>query len=207
VTSLSLPLFPLRTVLFPGGPLALRIFEPRYLDMISRCMKDDSSFGVVLIAEGREALGQEAHGQAQTEIQTQATGTLAKIVDWDQGEDGLLGLTAMGGDRFRLLSAHQQDDGLNVGSVEILPPEPEVPLPGDYALMADLLRAVMNDIGDLYAGVERCYDDASWVGYRFAEILSLDLESKQHCLEIDDPLVRLEFLRPFLRQIRDEQVG
>jgi Lon protease-like protein len=198
VTSLSLPLFPLQTVLFPGGPLALRLFEPRYLDMISRCMKDDSSFGVVLIAEGQEALGM---------VQTQATGTLAKIVDWNQGEDGLLGVTAMGGDRFRLLSAQRQEDGLNVGSIEILPPEPEVPLPGDYTLMADLLRAVMNDIGDLYAGVGRCYDDASWVGYRLAEILPIDPESKQHCLEIDDPLVRLEFLRPFLRQIREEQVG
>ena len=153
-------------------------------------MKNDSSFGVVLLAEGQETIGA---------VQTQATGTLATISDWYQGEDGLLGITAMGGNRFRLLSAQQQDDGLNLGSIEILPPEPEVPMPGDYAVMADLLRAVMHDIGDLYAGVERNFDDASWVGYRFAEILPLELASKQHCLEIDDPLVRLEFLRPFLR--------
>jgi Lon protease-like protein len=198
VTSLSLPLFPLQAVLFPGGPLALRIFEPRYLSMISRCMKNDSSFGVVLLAEGQETIGA---------VQTQATGTLATISDWYQGEDGLLGITAMGGNRFRLLSAQQQGDGLNLGSIEILPPEPEEPMPGDYAVMADLLRAVMHDIGDLYAGVERNFDDASWVGYRFAEILPLELANKQHCLEIDDPLVRLEFLRPFLRQLRDEQAG
>ena len=124
-------------------------------------MKNDSSFGVVLLAEGQETIGA---------VQTQATGTLATISDWYQGEDGLLGITAMGGNRFRLLSAQQQDDGLNLGSIEILPPEPEVPMPGDYAVMADLLRAVMHDIGDLYAGVERNFDDASWVGYRFAEI-------------------------------------
>lgn len=197
VSRLSVPLFPLQTVLFPGGPLPLRVFEPRYLDMISRCMQASESFGVVLIVAGSEVAG---------EVLTQANGTLATIFDWYQGSDGLLGITAMGGSRFRLLSMHRQDDGLNLGDIEILPPEPDIPVPGDYAVMSDLLRVVIDDLGHLYEKVEHHFDDASWVGYRFAEILPLTPERKQYCLEMDDPVARLEFLRPFLRQIHTQQI-
>lgn len=197
MSRLSVPLFPLQTVLFPGGPLPLKVFEPRYLDMISRCMQDSQSFGVVQITDGPEVAG---------EVRTQANGTLATIIDWYQGADGLLGITAMGGNRFRLLSMCRQDDGLNLGKIEILPPEPDVPVPGEYAVMSDLLRLLIDDQGHLYESVEPHYDDASWVGYRFAEILPLDMECKQYCLEMDDPLARLEFLRPFLRHIHTEQI-
>jgi len=197
----SVPLFPLQTVLFPGGPLLLRIFEPRYLDMVSRCVKDNSPFGVVLLAEGWQA----SEVVSEVKPQTQATGTLAVISDWNQGADGLLGITAMGRERFRLLSMSRQDDGLNMGDIELLPAEPEVPVPADFALMSDLLRAVIDDLGEAYEGIERRFDDASWVGYRFAEILPLDAQRKQYCLELDDPLARLEFLQPFLRETREAQ--
>ena len=107
---MEVPLFPLRTVLYPGGPLPLRIFEQRYLDMISRCMKTDSPFGVLLIRKGSES------GPAETfDI-----GTLARITDWYQGSDGLLGVTATGTERFRLLSGRRESDGLLVGEVELL---------------------------------------------------------------------------------------
>jgi len=108
----SVPLFPLKTVLFPGGPLPLRIFEPRYLDMVSRCLKDDIQFGVVLIADGQEAA---------SSVSTHAQGTLAKICDWYQESDGLLGIRAEGQERFRLISIEQQDDALNIGNIETLP--------------------------------------------------------------------------------------
>jgi Lon protease-like protein len=195
MTQLSVPLFPLRTVLFPEGPLPLRVFEPRYLDMISRCMKTNEPFGVVLIAEGREAGNM---------VSTHAQGTLATITDWYQGDDGLLGITASGGERFRLLSMERQPDGLNVGKIEKLPPEPAMPVPADFVRLAGLLRAILSDgdIAQLYKGLEPRYDDASWVGYRFAEILPIELEQKQLCLEMDDPLERLEYLRPMLRETK-----
>ncbi|MEM9207821.1 MAG: LON peptidase substrate-binding domain-containing protein, partial [Pseudomonadota bacterium] len=98
---MTCPLFPLRTVLYPGGPLPLRIFEARYLDMISNCLKTESPFGVLLIREGAET------GPAST----YEVGTLARITDWYQGSDGLLGVTAIGERRFRLLSAERQADG------------------------------------------------------------------------------------------------
>jgi len=198
VTTKAVPLFPLRTVLFPGGPLPLRVFEPRYLDMISRCMKDGESFGVVMLSDGVEVGGQQ-------QIKTKNTGTLATICDWYQGNDGLLGITALGVEKFRLLATQRQDDGLNVAEIEILQPEPVISLPSQYKLMADLLRAVIDDLGHLYATIEKHYDDASWVGFRFAEILPLDLANKQYCLELKSSVVRLEYLQPLLRQFREEQ--
>ena len=93
MTRSTIPLFPLNTVLFPGGPLKLRIFEPRYVDMIGRCMREDTGFGVALIIEGVEAGGP---------ARTANVGTLARIVDFEQLKDGLLGITAHGGERFRI---------------------------------------------------------------------------------------------------------
>jgi Lon protease-like protein len=192
----SVPIFPLQAVLFPGGPLPLRIFEPRYLDMVSRCVREDTPFGVVQLLQGSEV------SQA---MQTEATGTLARICDWNQGDDGLLGIIAAGEGRFRLRAIQQQDDGLNVGDIELLPPEPEVPVPAEYAVLVELLRASYDDLGEHYASIEPRFDDASWVGYRFAEILPLSIQSKQYCLELDDPLARLEYIRPYLREMREEQ--
>ena len=173
---MTTPLFPLNTVLFPGGPLPLRVFEPRYLDMISRCMKDDAAFGVLLIRDGQEV----------GPVTTHEIGTLATIIDWYQGSDGLLGVTAIGTQRFRLLAARRQDDGLNVGEIELLAaPEPS-PLPAEFSGLPHILESVMNDLGRLYENLERRFDDAVWVAHRFGEILPIGLEQKQLSLESDD---------------------
>ena len=193
-----MPLFPLRTVLYPGGPLPLRIFEARYLDMISRCMKEDAPFGVLLLADGPEVGGVAM-------ARTYTIGTLARISDWYQGTDGLLGITAMGTQRFCLHAVEQQDDGLNLGEVEILESGERVSVPEEYIGWSSLLRAVLDDLGKLYEGVERDYDDASWLSYRFAEILPLEMDERQVCLEMQDPLERLNYLRPMLRQVREGQ--
>ncbi len=187
------PLFPLGVVLFPGGPLPLRIFEPRYLSMVSRCLRDDCEFGVLLIVAGREA-GSVAR--------TTGVGTLARIVDWSQGADGLLNITARGTRKFRLLGESRQADGLYVGDVALLPPEPAVALPADCRPLADLLAGVIDDLGALYDGIERHLDDAAWVGHRLAELLPLPPEAKQACLEATDPLERLRVLKPLLRPAR-----
>ncbi len=173
---MQVPLFPLNTVLFPGGPLPLSIFEPRYLDMISRCMKEDSPFGVLLIEEGGETVP----------ATTREVGTLAKVVDWYQGSDGILGITAVGTARFRLLSAEQQADGLNIGNVELIPPPPAAAVPAEFSNLPHILETVLDDLGRLYEDLERRPDDATWVAWRFVEILPVDLDEKQSALESDD---------------------
>jgi Lon protease-like protein len=189
---MHVPLFPLRTVLYPGGPLPLRIFEPRYIDMIGKCMKRESPFGVLLIRSGSEA------GSAVT----YNVGTLARITDWYQGSDGLLGITAIGEQRFRLLSSSREADGLNVGNVELLPTASGPILPAEYKPLATILSGVLDDLGRLYEPIEKKYDDAGWVGYRFAEILPISPEQKQSCLEADDPVRRLEMMREVLDSVR-----
>ena len=172
--------------------MPLRIFEPRYVSMVRDCVRDDAPFGVLLIREGAET------GPAST----YDIGTLARINDWYQGSDGLLGVTAVGEQRFRVLSSQRQDDGLNVGTIELLPDEPAVPLPAEYEEMSHILGDVLDDLGRLYESLERRMDDAGWVTSRFVEILPLDLEHKQRCLEQSDPLERLQLVRELLDAVR-----
>ncbi|MDX1403242.1 MAG: LON peptidase substrate-binding domain-containing protein [Woeseiaceae bacterium] len=189
---MRVPLFPLRTVLYPGGPLPLRIFEARYIDMVSACIANDTPFGVLLIRDGTET------GPATTyEI-----GTLARIIDWYQGSDGLLGITAIGEQRFRLISSTRQPDGLAIGEIELYPCESVRSLPDEYRPLADILAGVLDDLGRLYESLEKKYDDAGWVGYRFAEILPISPEQKQSCLESEDPVQRLEMMRDVLEAVR-----
>lgn len=179
-------------MLFPGGPLPLRIFEARYLDMVSGCLKSDSPFGVVLIREGAET------GAASTH----EVGTLARISDWYQGSDGLLGVTATGEQRFRLMSSERQSDGLNIGEVALLEAEEPLPLPDEYLALSRMLGNVLDDLGRLYEAPERRLDDAVWVSYRFMEILPIDLREKQLSLEGGDALARLALVHGLLDLVR-----
>ena len=190
MSSAETPLFPLNTVLFPGGVLPLRIFEPRYLDMIKRCMREGGEFGVVLIRHGVEAGGVAvAH----------SVGTLARIVDFDQLPDKLLSITARGAQRFRILSQRAQEDGLNLGRIELLPSEAELPLPAEFLRYAELLKQALPEMGDFYKHIEPRYDDAAWVSGRLAEALPIPLAEKQRLLEMDDPIARLLVLQPLMR--------
>ena len=189
---MQVPLFPLNTVLFPGGPLPLRIFETRYIDMISERMRSEAPFGVLLIKDGQEV----------GDSSTYEVGTLARITDWYQGSDGLLGVTAIGGQRFRLQSAERQADGLNIGEIELLPDEPPMDLPSEYRGMAEILAGVLDDLGRLYEALDRDYDNATWLTYRFMEILPIDLEEKQQCLENSDPAERLRLVNEMLDTVR-----
>jgi Lon protease-like protein len=183
-----IPLFPLNTVLFPGGPLPLRIFEARYIDLVRRCLRDNSGFGVVLISSGEEA------GQGPTE--TCDVGTYARIVDFSGEPDGLLGIEARGERRFRILTRRRERDGLNLAEVEWLPAEVAVPLPEEFSDVGPALDYVLGQVGEPYESLERHVDDAAWVAGRLAEILPVSTAHKQHCLELDDPLERLRYLRP-----------
>jgi hypothetical protein len=189
-TSRELALFPLNTVLFPGGPLPLRIFEPRYVDMVRRCLREESGFGVILIERGTEAGGP---------AEFSALGTEARIVDFSRLEDGLLGITCLGQQRIRVVEAWRQPDGLNVGRVHDVEPDAAVPLPPEYGHLGDVVRSVLKEFGPLYQFAEPRYDDAAWVGYRLAELLPLSLPDKQALLELSDPLERLAAIAPIVR--------
>ena len=189
----ELPIFPLRAVLFPGGPMPLRIFEPRYLDMVSRCLREQSGFAVVLLGEGEEA--EEATSFA-------ATGTEARIVDFDRLEGGLLGISCIGGERVRVVEAWREPDGLNRGRVLDIAADPVVPVPPDQAWLAEVVLQVLPGAEDMYRHVER-RDDAAWVGNRLAELLPLSLTDRQALLELSDPLERLAMLEPAVTRSRD----
>jgi uncharacterized protein len=188
----ELPLFPLNTVLFPGGPLPLRIFEPRYLDMVSRCMREQTGFAVVLLGEGEEAASATSFA---------ATGTEAHIVDFDRLEGDLLGISCIGRERVRVVEAWREADGLNRGRVLDIAADPVVPVPLDQAWLSEVLMQVMPDAGDTYRHVER-RDDAAWVANRLAELLPLTLADKQTLLELADPLERLSVLEPAVTRSR-----
>jgi Lon protease-like protein len=184
----EIALFPLDTVLFPGGPLPLRIFEARYIDLVRRCLREDTGFGVVLLKEGEEA------GAAPTA--TCDVGTYAKIVDFSGQPDGLLGIEARGERRFRIHSRRRARDGLNMAEVEWLPEEQAVPLPEEFSDLGPALDYVLGQVGEPYETLERRLDDSGWVAGRLAEILPLPASHKQQCLELDDPVERLRYLRP-----------
>jgi Lon protease-like protein len=190
----EIPFFPLNTVLFPGGPLPLRIFEPRYVDMVRNCLRERRSFGVVLIRAGSE-VGAVAD---VAEI-----GTSAHIADFYQLPDGLLGIACVGERKFRVQRRWVQDDGLNRAEIEWIPEESSVEVPGEYQHLSQLLRRVLPELGDFYRSVTKRFDDATWVGYRLSEILPIALQDKQQCLEIDDPVARLARLSPLIRRVDD----
>jgi hypothetical protein len=190
----ELPLFPLNTVLFPGGPLPLRIFETRYTDMVRKCLRERSSFGVVLIQAG---------GEVGDAARTAEIGTSARIVDFYQLPDGLLGISCLGEQRFRVCERRRAKDGLNVAEVEWLGAEPVVEVPEQFRHLSDLLRTVLPQLGDVYESVPMHFNDASWVGSRIAEILPISLSDKQACLELDDGLLRLERVAPLIRRSSD----
>ena len=149
-------------------------------------MREGHGFGVVLIREGHEV------GTQQTDIYD--VGTMAEITDFHQLSDGLLGLSCVGRERFRILERSRQADGLNLGVVERIGAEPSLEVPPRHARLSQLLRTVLPQLGEVYAGIEMQLDDAAWVGHRLAEILPIPLADKQAYLEIVDPLDRLDRL-------------
>ncbi|MEW6646426.1 MAG: LON peptidase substrate-binding domain-containing protein [Pseudomonadota bacterium] len=185
MSRLNVPLFPLHTVLFPGGVLPLRIFEPRYLDMVSECLRLDSPFGVCLIREGRE-VGEAAN--------TYDIGTLARISWFERRDDGLLGINVEGGQRFRILTTEVQPNQLIRAGVELLAPEPASAVPADCTPLVALLQGILDQLDFPYAKLERRYEDAAWLGARLTELLPLKLELKQYLLQMDDSQARLERL-------------
>lgn len=180
-------IFPLGTVLFPGGALPLKIFEQRYIEMTKTCLRDQRPFGVCLIRDGSE-VGAPAVPES--------VGCLAHIERWDMPQLGMFHLAARGGDRFRLLDSTVDRQGLMSGTIERLPPEEPSGEPD--AACREVLKLVIERIGTASFLSPVALDDPVWVSYRLAELLPLDAKVKQALLEIDTAQARLARLRELL---------
>ena len=191
----EIALFPLHTVLFPGGLLPLRVFEPRYMKMVSACLRASEPFGVCLIREGRE-VGAPAVPHP--------LGCLARIMQWDMQQLGVLNIVARGEARFRIVERRVQRDGLARARIELLAEEGNEAVPEESEVGVRLLRAILDEDADVRARLEEPFrfDSASWVSARLAEILPLSPAMKQDLLETDAGDRRLEVLCDFLRKQR-----
>ena len=182
--SSTLALFPLRTVLVPGAALGLRVFEPRYLDLVRDCGHSGEGFGVCMIIDGEEAGAVSA---------TAAFGTEARIEDFGTGEDGLLTLRVRGRRRFRVQRTRVRDNGLIVADVGWRDPEPDDELHPEHAVLGQVLDHILQQLGGEHAdAAPACLDDAAWVGWRLVELLPLADRQRQALLQEDDPHVRLD---------------
>lgn len=190
------PLFPLKTVLFPGGVLPLKIFETRYLDMVSYCLKNDSGFGVVMIYEGNEM------GIQPTSIHP--IGTLARIVDFDLLDDGLLGVTGLGVQRLRVVGHRIQPDHLLIGQVLWLPDDPVLPPLPSHEPLVRVLRDVLDqeNLATYARFLAPDWRDAAWIGNRLTELLPLPLHIRQALLEMTEPHQRLDILLAMFQEQR-----
>ncbi len=192
--TLTIPLFPLGTLLFPGGLLPLKLFEQRYLTMGKNCLRDATPFGVCGIKEGIEV------GAPALPF---SVGCIAKIVHWDMPQLGILHIVAEGQQRFRVVSHQLQSDGLNLAEIQIIPNDAPQALVDEFAPCAKILKAVMEGLGEQHFQPPFEFDNATWVGNRLAETLPLPVALKQQLLEMNDPSARLANLQ---QQLIDEGV-
>lgn len=189
IGKIKIPLFPLNAVLFPGGALPLRIFEPRYLDMVSDCMKSESGIGVILIEDGKEAgIAAKVH----------EFGTISYISYWHKRNDGMLGITLTGEQRFRVLATEIKPNQLTVAEIELLPnleaPEKE----HNAEQFVKLLKQIIVQLEPPYTTMKKYYDDLDWVSARLIELLPLQLNDKQNMLIMGDVNERISYLQPLL---------
>lgn len=188
---MRIPLFPLNTVVFPEGELPLRLFEPRYIDMVSECLRNDSGFGICLIEEGDEAGAPAKFFPMGTDV---------KIIDWDKTDDGLLGITVKGHRRFKVESSEIQADNLCIGEVTYLDQDDEH-MPDEYQNFSALLKEIGNRYELPFLAESERFDDANWVSERLAELLPFEMSSKQALLEMDNALHRFDYMQSLLEKI------
>ena len=187
----TLPLFPLNTVVFPGGQLPLRIFEQRYLDMIKQAIADETPFGICAIREGAET---------GTTAVPYDVGTRVRITDWDMPQTGILHIETVAQTRFIIRQQHTEPNGLLIGQVEDVSAEPAVPVPDGLELAVEILRHIIHEYGDAHFPAPHELENAVWVGYRLSEVLPLTLSIKQNLLQMNDGIMRLRILTEFLKK-------
>lgn len=193
---MKIPLFPLNVVLFPEGELKLRIFEPRYIDMVRDCFRNDTGFGICLIQEDKGV---------DKSCDFFHMGTYAKIIDWSQMEDGLLGIVVRGEKRFRVNSYNRSEDNLCIGDVEWLIDDDNL-MPATYQNFSDLLREIVTRYKLPMENMLGRFDEANWVSERLAELLPFDLSIKQEILEMNSALHRFDYMQNLLKKIDSDKI-
>ena len=197
----EIPLFPLPLVIFPGGKLPLQIFETRYLDMVKRCMRENSGFGIVLIEEGDQVL----RSSEQQLPSVSHTGTYATIVDFDQNPNGTLGIMVEGQVKFVIRDEYETPDRLMMAHVEFLELEDQVEVPEDKQHLANLLEMFMEHEAVQGLGLTVNLEEAREVGSRLTELLPCPNHFKQRMLEMKNPLARLNELEKLIVRMQDSK--
>jgi len=191
----SIPIFPLHTVLFPDGYLKLRIFEQRYIDMVRECSLKACDFGVCLISNQEDSNRPANHMRV---------GTTAEICDFSTLDDGLLGITAHGRQKFIIGKTRMRDNGLLMAEVKILDQTDLIDVPEEYSVLSMITGRFMEQMGSNYPSFQPQHlQDANWIGYRLAELLPLDINEKQVLLQLSDPLERLQMLVEVLPRFQE----
>jgi Lon protease-like protein len=197
----SIPLFPLKTILFPDGHLPLQVFEVRYLDLVKRCIAKGEEFGVVSLLDGSEI---RVPDQQET---LSAAGTLARILDWSAPLPGLLQISCIGTTRFQVKSAEQLKHGLWMAEVEEVAEDMVVPIPTEQQDVANALGALIRSLqkkqistANMSLAPPYRLDEAGWVANRWCELLRLDMEEKQRLLLQENPVLRLELVQDVLSE-------
>jgi Lon protease-like protein len=194
LTRSKIPLFPLGTVLFPDGVIALKIFEARYLDMIKQCLREKTEFGVVSIIKNSDA------NEEDVSLSFSNIGTLAQIEDFDPVQPALYMTRSFGTQRFKLIDSKQEANGLWMGEVELLDKDPLMPIPQEHHGVAKLLDQIISVIqsedllGDAPFKKPFMTDDCGWVSNRLAELLPISLAQKNHLLAQTNPRIRLDLI-------------
>ena len=198
----QIPLFPLRVVMFPGGRLDLQIFERRYIDLVSHCMRTSTGFGVCLLKEGEEVIQE---GIDQT---IHRTGTYSNIIDWDQLENGLLGITVEGSTKFNIEDCWQIDSGVLQANVEFSQTDSvgkeSIPLDNQFSALADLLQNLESHPLIEQKNLAIDYNNLWDLGWRLSELIPIEVEQKQHLLELDDPWERIQNLERLVSDLANE---
>tara|TARA_B110000196_G_scaffold278069_1_gene256960 strand:- start:28 stop:618 length:591 start_codon:yes stop_codon:yes gene_type:complete len=192
---MKIPLFPLNTVLFPQGELQLRLFEPRYIDMVSECLRSDSGFGLCLRDESKEI----TKGVGFFPL-----GTYVKIIDWDQMNDGLLGIKVIGERRFKVENYDAQKNNLYIGNVTLLD-EDDGLLPEAYQNFSHLLKEISKRYKLPLIDVPEQFEKATWISDRLAELLPFEITAKQSLLEMNNSLKRLDYMQALLIKINSRE--
>lgn len=203
----TIPLFPLQSVLFPGGLLALRIFEPRYLDLIKRCEKTGEPFGVVRLTEGAEVRQRSEASEGFVQERFETLGTLARLERVERPQPGLLQIRCRGGQRFRLARSTCLPHGLWMGEGELLAEDAAVPVPADLVSAQRLLQTFLHTLEQGASADEMPlqppyrWDDCAWLSNRWCELLPLAGQEKQRLMALENPLLRLELVADQLERL------
>lgn len=202
---MNIPLFPLNSVLFPGGVVPLRVFEPRYTDMVRDCLRDNTPFGIVNIVRGTDMAAAPEH---------HVVGTLATVVDFDMHEPGILMIAAQGGQRFRVVSTQSQSNGLIRAEVSLIDSELEEAVPEPLDACVKLLVQITAQLENQFAQAEKegvkpfifpiakpyNFEQAGWLANRYAELMPIKQSQRQALLEQMDPVARLAWIHDFLKE-------